>query len=70
VVDLHTYTVESKIIIAVREKLLGENVVVDVDTWIKFNQECVEEIGQGANISSPQAVSVLQMVCGALGLAL
>ena len=53
-----------------REKLLGENVVVDVDTWIKFNQECVEGIGQGADSSSPQAVSVLQMVCGASGLAL
>ena len=32
--DLCTYTVESKIIIAVKEKLLGENVVVNGDAWI------------------------------------
>jgi len=48
--------------------IIGRKHVVVVDTWIKFNEECVEGIGQGANSSSPQAVSVLQMVCGASGI--
>jgi hypothetical protein len=43
-------------------------VVVGVHPCIKFIQECVEGIGQGAN-SSPEAVSVLQMACGTSGLA-
>jgi len=35
----------------------------------KFNQACVEGIGQGADSTSPQAVSVLLMVRGASSLA-